>query len=198
MKPSIVIMNIGIFFALSIAVWQFSSGAYIHLKAILAQHLLERSWVQTQNGVSNAKPWPWADTKAVMRLRVPRLNIDQIVLEGASGRTLAFGPGFMLASNLPGQGGTSVISGHRDTHFSFLQDLNLGDEIILETSDGQKYSYKIMQGEVADTRTSQLKFEANHGNLVLVTCYPFNVIAPTGPLRYVLRAEPTSLAAANF
>ncbi len=197
MKPSIVIMNIGIVMALSLAVWQFSSGAYIHLKAILAQELLERSWVKTQNGADNAKPWPWADTKAIMKLSVPSLGIEQIVLEGASGRTLAFGPGFMLASNLPGQGGTSVISGHRDTHFEFLQDLNLGDQIILETPDGQKFSYTIMQGEVADTRKTSLKLEANHGNLILVTCYPFNVIAPTGPLRYVLRAEP-NLAAANF
>ncbi len=197
MKPSIVIMNIGIVLALSLAVWQFSSGAYIHLKAILAQELLERSWAKTQNGADNAKPWPWADTKAVMKLSIPSLGIEQIVLEGASGRTLAFGPGFMLASNLPGQGGTSVISGHRDTHFQFLQDLNLGDQIILETPDGQKFSYTIMQGEVADTRKTSLKFEANHGNLLLVTCYPFNVIAPTGPLRYVLRAEP-NLAAANF
>ncbi|HHO56564.1 MAG TPA: class GN sortase [Trueperaceae bacterium] len=197
MKYQILIMNIGIAIALGLAIQQFSSGAYIHLKAILAQQLLERSWKQRQNGQASAKPWPWADTKAVMRLRIPSLNIDQIVLEGASGRTLAFGPGFMLASNLPGQGGTSVISGHRDTHFKFLQDLNLGDEIILETPDGQKYSYTIMKGEVADTRTSSLKFEANHGNLILLTCYPFNVIAPTGPLRYVLRAEP-NLAAANF
>ena len=197
MKPSIVIMNIGIVLALSLAVWQFSSGAYIHLKAILAQELLERSWAKTQNGADNAKPWPWADTKAVMKLSIPSLGIEQIVLEGASGRTLAFGPGFMLASNLPGQGGTSVISGHRDPHFQFLQDLNLGDQIILETPDGQKFSYTIMQGEVADTRKTSLKFEANHGNLLLVTCYPFNVIAPTGPLRYVLRAEP-NLAAANF
>lgn len=197
MKLQIMIMNIGIAIALALAIQQFSSGAYIYLKARLAQVLLEHSWAQAKVG-KVVKPWPWADTKAVMRLRVPSLGIDQIVLEGASGRTLAFGPGFMLASSLPGQGGTSVISGHRDTHFDFLQKLNLGDEIILETADGKVYKYSVKQSQVADTRKTSLKFEANHGNLLLVTCYPFNVIAPTGPLRYVLRAEPADTAAVIF
>ena len=78
-----------------LGLWQTGSGAWIYVKARLAQVLLQRAWagtlaVQYQYDV---KPWPWADTWPVARLVVPSLGIDQIVIEGAHGRTLAFGPG---------------------------------------------------------------------------------------------------------
>ena len=56
---------------------------WIPAKAELAQHLLERSWLRTLAGEPNAKPWPWADTRAVGILEVPRLDLREVVLEGA-------------------------------------------------------------------------------------------------------------------
>lgn len=169
-----------------IGFWQFGKGAFITVKAQVAQVLLEQAWQKTLNGNSNAKPWPWADTSPIARLRVPNLGVDQIVLAGASGRNLAFGPSHVLASDTAGNG-TSIFSGHRDTHFKFLQKLEPGDMIFVENPDGSEYTYTVNNMEIADTRTTQLSL--NNGNsLVLVTCYPFNVIAPTGPLRYVVTA----------
>jgi sortase A len=166
--------------------WQFGKGAFITVKAQVAQVLLEQAWQKTLDGHTNAKPWPWADTSPVARLRVPKLGIDQIVLSGASGRNLAFGPAFVQASQEPGKG-TSIVAGHRDTHFTFLQNLQENDAIFIQTPDGLERTYRVRHMEVADTRKSQLSL--NKGSkLVLVTCYPFNVIAPTGPLRYVVTA----------
>jgi hypothetical protein len=77
-------------------------------------------------GEAMPKPWPWADTWPVARLRMQHPSVDLIVLAGAYGRTLAFGPGHVTSSALPGQEGTVMLTGHRDTHFRFLKDVQTG------------------------------------------------------------------------
>src|SRR5262249_61701653 len=65
------------------------AATWIPVKAQVAQILLLRAWDRTRAGTATAKPWPWADTWPVGRLRVPRLGVDEIVLAGASGNALA-------------------------------------------------------------------------------------------------------------
>ena len=98
---------------------QFGHGLYIHAKASLANRLITDTW-QTRNSTAPQKPWPWADTWAVARLSVPRLNINQFVMQDASGESLAFGPG---ASTEIKANGYNIIAGHRDTHFRHLDKL---------------------------------------------------------------------------
>src|SRR6476620_7642942 len=121
--------GVGIAVLLRLGFWQAGHGAWIHAKAQLAQYLLQRAWTRTLEGERDARPWPWADTWPVARLRVPAHGVDLIVLDGVSGRTLAFAPGHASGSPVPGEMGTSVISGHRDTHFRFLGALKPDDEI---------------------------------------------------------------------
>lgn len=173
-----------------VGMWKFGSGFYIHAKAELAQYLLERAWEGAGASDGEVKPWPWADTYPVARLRVPGQGVDQVVLAGISGRTLAFGPGYMLASAAPGAGGSTVLSGHRDTHFRFLEYLKPGDLLSLETADGSISDFVVADATVTDVRSSNLKLDFREPSLVLVTCYPFGVLAPAGPLRYVVTARP--------
>lgn len=163
----------------------FDAG-WLHAKAWLAQQLLQRAWVQRGEGA--AKPWPWADTAPVARLRAPQLGIDQIVLSGDSGRTLAFGPGWAEASARPGAHGTTVISGHRDTHFAFLQQLRAGDVVELESTQGTR-RWRVQSTRVADSRDTRIALDGDDA-LLLVTCWPFDAVVPGGPLRWVVRAEP--------
>ena len=175
---------------LAFAAWQLGAGGYIYLKAQLAQVLLERSWRQARAGATDARPWPWADTQAVMRLRVPRLGIEQIVLAGVSNRTLAFGPGFMLASNQPGKTGLTVLSGHRETHFAFLGRLRPGDELVLETPDGRTHRYRVSGHEVVNVNQTQLLLSGQQRDeLVLITCYPLRRALTLGPERYLVFAD---------
>ena len=67
-------------------------AVWIHAKALLAQVLLERAFAQTLATGTDVKPWSWADTWPVARVSVPRLGRSAIVLAGASGQALAFGP----------------------------------------------------------------------------------------------------------
>ena len=116
-------------------------------------------------------------------------DIDLIVLAGGSGRTLAFGPGHLSASALPGQRGNAVIAGHRDTHFNFLQRLAVGEPLAVETASGESHLYQVVNVDVVDSRRSSLLLDTEDSMLSLVTCYPFDALEPGGPMRYVVTAR---------
>ena len=107
----------------------FGQGAYIHAKALVAQVLLERAFEKTIATGQETKPWSWADTWPVARIEVKRLHAHTIVLAGSSGQALAFGPGHVERTANAGERGVAVYSAHRDTHFAFLKNVVVGDEI---------------------------------------------------------------------
>ena len=179
------------------AIWQLGSGVFIHAKAALAQHLLQRAWDRSLAGEQEVEPWPWADTWPVARLRAPEKNVDLIVLAGVTGRTLAFGPGHMMASVAPGETGNSVISGHRDTHFRFLEDLVPNDRFSVETAAGEPLWFQVTATEVVDIGRARLRLDAETPVLTLITCYPFDALDPGGPLRYVVTARRLTLPGAD-
>jgi len=179
---------IAIFLAFSFSVQQISSGVYIKAKAQLAQHLLNRAWVQTTANDAPQKPWPWADTWPVAKLNVPRLNKQIVVLKGASGQAMAFAPGHMAGTPAPGGNGTTIYAAHRDTHFRFLQHVKRGDQVNVSTPDGKQHSYRVTGTEIVKADTSGIDPNMPGKKLALVTCYPFGARLP-GPLRYVVHAE---------
>jgi len=162
-----------------------AKALWIPLKAEAAQLLMRHAWREILAGHAQVRPWPWADTRPAAILRVPRLGIEQFVLEGNSGRNLAFGP--VLAN--AGVNGDRVISGHRDTHFRFLQALQVGDRISLTAPDGVT-QYSVVRAEIVDSRRRELVLDPLVRRLSLVTCYPFDAKNAGGSLRYVVTALP--------
>jgi len=174
---------------LCLGFWQLGQGAYIPAKAWLAQELMQRAWVRAADDRDHQVPWPWADTWPVARLYAKSGQIDLIVLAGGSGRTLAFGPGHLSASALPGESGNSVIAGHRDTHFNFLRDIEIGETLTIEKVSGRRVSYEVISIDIIDARRGSLLLDTDAPFLSLVTCYPFEAREPGGPLRYVVTAS---------
>ncbi len=175
--------------SLVVGLWQFGGALYIHAKAEVAQMLLRGAWLRTHDNGSPVKPWPWADTHPVARLTVAAYGVDVLVLEGANGRALAFGPGHVESSALPGERGNSVISAHRDTHFGFLRRLAIGDEIVVEQPSGARLTYRVTALSIRNERDLALVRDTASPTLSLVTCYPFDALTPGGPLRYVVTAR---------
>lgn len=174
---------------LCLGFWHLGAGAYIPAKAWLAQELMQRAWIRAGRGAQRPAPWPWADTWPVARLTAKSREVDLIVLEGGSGRTLAFGPGHLSASALPGETGNTIIAGHRDTHFQFLRDVEAGELLGIESTKGQKHVYKVISADVVDSRKGSLVLDTDTAMLTLVTCYPFDAREPGGPLRYIVTAK---------
>ncbi|MGR8919227.1 MAG: class GN sortase [Gammaproteobacteria bacterium] len=170
------------------AAWQLGAAGWIVAKAELAQHLLERAWQASDGGRLVVRPWPWADTWPAARLVFERPGRELVVLGGASGRNLAFGPAHVGHSPWPGASGDTIIAGHRDTHFDFLGELLPGDRFALERG-GQQHVYRVLEAGVLHERDAGL-LAAGGDTVWLVTCYPFDAIEPGTPWRYVVRAAP--------
>ena len=182
-----------------VGAWQVAGAGWIYGKAQVAQWLIADAWEESLVlGGAPVKPWPWADTWPVARLRVPSLNVDQYVLAGASGHALAFGPGHHSLTSLPGHGATSLLAGHRDTHFSFLRRLQRGTLIQVQTADGLTHGYRVDNVEIVDSQRSRFRLpELDSERLVLLTCYPFDAVTPGGPLRYLVSAEAVETSTAS-
>lgn len=168
--------------------WQLSSSVYMLAKAELSQVLIHSAWEKTlKNGEIN-KPWSWADTYPIARLKSFQQKKQSIILEGSSGRNLAFSATHLPQSGLPGENKTIIISGHNDSHFEYLKDIKVGDNLILETRDSNTM-YQVSKINIIDSKFEKIKIK-NVEELVLTTCYPFNSLMTGGNLRYVVVALP--------
>jgi sortase A len=166
-------------------------GLWIHAKAWAAQALIRQAWAARQADAPAPRPWPWADTYPLARLAVPRLGIERMVLAGAAGRTLAFGPGLIDGTAAPGMAGVSVLGGHRDTHFAFVRDLRPGDRLTVERPDGRLVRFVVAELAVVHRDRAVLPAATQDGGtwLVLATCWPFDAVDPGTPWRYLAIAR---------
>jgi sortase A len=186
-RPRVLVAIAAACFA--VAAWHAGQAGYVHAKAALGQHLLLRAWDTSRATGAAVKPWPWADTHPVARLRVPGHGVDLLVLEGANGRTLAWGPGHVEGTAAPGRRGSAVVTGHRDTHFAFLRHVKRGEPLVVEAADGTTQRYRVERTLVADKAALRLPADERGATLALVTCYPFDAVDPGTPLRYAVIAR---------
>jgi sortase A len=158
--------------------------AWLSVKAALAERLIERAFDAHLDDGRVHLPWRWADTWPVARLEVPRLGVRRVVLAGASGSTLAFGPGNVDGTALPNRSGNSAVAGHRDAWFAFLRDLEHGDRVVLTTHDDVR-AYIVVETAVHSMWDVEVLEPSADRRLTLITCYPFEG-PPRSPWRYVV------------
>lgn len=172
--------------------WHLGSSFYIVAKATLAQYLIQLSWEKSLETGQPVKPWEWADTFPVARLK--HKDSSLFVLEGASGRSLAFGPGLHSGlSSLAGDQKHIIIAGHRDTHFAFLEHVVVGDQFELEKqADSSSKTYRVSEIRIVGEDDSSLLAGRFSDQLTLVTCYPFHGLTQNADQRYVVIAHPVS------
>jgi sortase A len=121
------------------------------------------------------------------RLKIPRIGMSVMVLEGIDGRTLRLAIGHIPATPLPGHGGNVAIAGHRDTFFRPLQNLHKNDEITLETSAGA-FRYRVEGLWIVAPDQVEVLDPTAKPSLTLVTRYPFHFIG-AAPYRFIVRAR---------
>ena len=174
-----------------VGVWNLAIAGKFYAKAWLANQFIEHAWQTTLQGESKVRPWPWADTWPVAEIQIPRLDIRQLILSGDSGRVLAFGPGFTESSARPGESGLSIISGHRDTSFSFLEEIHVGEQIIIKNAQDVT-TYTVEELAIVDQRVFQIDdqiMKDQRASLLLVTCYPFDALRSGGNKRFLVLAK---------
>ena len=120
-------------------------------------------------------------------IEIPRLDTASIVEEGVETSTLWKAVGHIPGTALPGERGNAVLAAHRDTYFSGLGDLKVGDLVSFK-SPTATYSYRVESTRIVEPDDGSVLSGSKEPILTLVTCYPFQYIG-TAPQRYVVTAR---------
>lgn len=125
----------------------------------------------------------------VATLIIPSIDLVFDVYMGTDDDVLAKGVG-MYSSDLtttPDIGGHTVLSGHRDSVFSPVGELEDGDSLYIRYQNVD-YHYKIGKTWITDAEDRSVIVEKDTPTLTLSTCYPFHFIG-SAPDRYIVEAE---------
>lgn len=152
----------------------------------------ERSARGARSFIDAGSVWATAPGAPVARLLIPKIELDEVVVEGVGDAALRAGPGHMTGSAVPGERGNSVLSAHRDRHFRALGDLAVGDTVVTESGSGTVV-WRISRVRVVDADDAVL-----HGSksplLTLTTCWPIRYFG-TAPDRLIVEATPVHSSA---
>jgi sortase A len=122
-------------------------------------------------------PIPLAEGDPFAALEIPRIGVAQFVVAGVRTDDLKKGPGHYPTTPFPGELGNSAIAGHRTTFgepFLRLDELEVGDEIIITTLDGLRYVYRVTGTLIVtpDDFWVVSTSDPERATLTLTTCHP--------------------------
>src|SRR6476661_7028941 len=149
-----------------------------------SQKNLEAEWQRQAATVSVPGKAPVSPDQLLTRLEIPKIQMDAIVVEGASRRELSEGPGHMKQTAQPGETGNAVITAHRDTFFRHIYELGKGDDILVRRA-GQVYKYQVTGKKIVWPEDVSVIKPTSDATLTLITCYPTYYIGPA-PKRLVV------------
>ena len=120
-----------------------------------------------------------------LRLIIPKLDVDEFILNGVDEQTLLQGEGLYDYAQLPGEGRSNTsIAGHRnwirggkitlDQPFSFLDTLTEGDYLYLVYGENI-YQYLFEYQEVVEPDDWGPIYKTDHSCVTLTTCTPVGV-----------------------
>ncbi len=125
--------------------------------------------------------------EAIARLRVARLGIETVIVEGTDPRSLSLGPGHLEGSGPPGGRDNCVIAGHRDGPFARLREALPGDVVEIAGRESATARYRIESVAIVGRNETRVLEPSPTPLLTLVTCYPFDFIG-RAQQRFVVRA----------
>jgi len=148
------------------------------------QKQLEVQWEQQAATVRTPGQPRLAAHDLLTRVSIPKISLDAIVIEGVSRKQLSVGPGHMKDTALPGAAGNAVITGHRDTFFRHIYELQKGDDILVRRN-GQLFKYQVTGKKIVKPDDVSVLKQTTDPQLTLITCYPTYYIGPA-PERLVV------------
>lgn len=110
----------------------------------------------------------------VGRLKIGRIGLKMVVVQGTDHETLKRGPGHYEPSGLPGEGHLIYVAGHRTTYlapFAHINDIKVGDYITFSLPYAT-FTYRVQRHYIV--RSDQLSVLQDHGSeiLRLQACHP--------------------------
>ncbi len=142
---------------------------------------------QSQSQSQSEASHPVIEGSAIGEVKIARLGIDAMFVQGDSPRILRHAVGHVSETALPGEQGNVVLTAHRDSFFRPLRNIRQGDAIAVDTLAGE-YDYQVDWTEVVVPSDVQILEPSGENTLTLVTCFPFYYIGPA-PKRFIVRAH---------
>ncbi|HSC49016.1 MAG TPA: class D sortase, partial [Gaiellaceae bacterium] len=88
--------------------------------------------------------------QAIGRLRVPRLGLNMVLVDGTDDSSLKKGPGRDRRTYMPGEGQLVYIAGHRTTYlapFAHIERMRAGDPVTIELPYGT-FVYRVFRTQI--------------------------------------------------
>jgi sortase A len=133
------------------------------------------------------KPRPVIEGSAIGELKVPRLGLNAVFVQGDSPKILRHAVGHISDTALPGEPGNVVLIAHRDSFFRPLRNIRQGDTIEIQTPQSA-FAYQVDWTEVVPPSDVEVLQSSLGNTLTLVTCFPFYYVGPA-PKRFIVRAH---------
>ena len=138
------------------------------------------------------------DGDAIGRLKIPKIGVSQVVVEGTKTGDLMRGPGRYDDSSLPGLPGTTAVAGHRTTYgapFRNVNKLKRGDRMTFEMPYG-KFTYETIRTRIVDPGNYAVtRSVRGQDRLVLTACHPlYSAAQRIVVFARLIRAEPRGAA----
>jgi sortase A len=172
------------YFFLSFAFLALGYSTYIFADARAYQAIEEQKFSSRR---ATSGPHVVAMGEAIGEMKIPRIGLETIVVQGESARILHRAVGHLAETAMPGEAGNVALAGHRDGFFRPLKDIRVGDAISLNTLDGE-FVYRVESTEVVWPSDVQVLQPTRENTLTLVTCYPFYYVG-SAPKRFIVRAR---------
>ncbi len=121
---------------------------------------------------------PPTTSETALRLVVPKLNIDQTIVQGADWEALKQGVGQVINGYTPSDdAGNVALTAHNDIYgelFKDLDQLESGDQFQVQTRE-QVYLYEVTRTEVVKPTDVHVLQSVGKPTAVLISCYPYRV-----------------------
>lgn len=126
----------------------------------------------------NTKPPLEATSSAIGIIKIPKIDLKVAVGEGIENKTLKYAVGHFEGTAMPGEKGNFAVAGHRSytysEYFNRLDELNIGDDIIVKTNKGE-FTYKVYEKKVVEPTEVSVLDKTKEPTITLVTCTPIRV-----------------------
>jgi sortase A len=112
--------------------------------------------------------------QAIGRIRVPRMGVNMILVNGTDHETLKKGPGRDLQTFMPGENRLVYIAGHRTTYlapFSHIDSMRPGDRVTLELPYGT-FIYSVTGHRIVKATDLSVLRSPRHEVVELQACHP--------------------------
>lgn len=128
------------------------------------------------------------DGKIIVGKIIVKKTGEQIpIIKGATEENLKNGATLYENGIYPGDKGTAIILGHRETTFGFLEDIKDNDEIDIEDLKNT-YKFKVKKTYITNPEDSSILEQKNYPSLTLITCYPFHYLG-NAPDRFIVNLD---------